>query len=241
MIELLVVVAIIMILIALLAPSFSPLNEYVRVIVCKNRVHQLMIGVIRYSSDHEGALTPHRYWVANSAWTDPTHVQQGLIWTYTQETELYRCPSFLKAAEANGYLTAGVTAYRTYSMSWNIADTDGWGHNDGTLSRSIQTMRAIGDAAELLCLTEENPWTPTYDPATLTTAVGYYTLNDGSMCASDWPNRDTLATYHFPVGGDVRRGLSVCGFMDGNVRMGNTMDTRAHAYQNVFPKPKWRY
>lgn len=236
LIEMLVVVAVLMLLMAILAPMFASVTEYVRVIVCKARVHQLLIAFGRYAVDNNGGLTGHRFWVGNSDWTDPNHVQQGTLWKYTGDADLYWCPSFLAAARANGYLTAGFTSYRTYSMNWNIYDTDGWGNTE-----NIQNMRQISDAAELLVFAEENPWTPTYDPGKSGMTVAWFTLNDASLCASDWPNRDSLATFHYPPGGNVNKGLSVCGFADGNVRMGYTMDTLALCLQRVYPKPKWRF
>jgi hypothetical protein len=229
--ELLIVVAVIVILIALLTPTFSQILEYARLTVCKAHVHQLMLGVIQYTTNNTGGFPLHRQWVGNGYnWGESdVHVRQGTIFPYVGEVDLYICWTFAAVCKEGLRQWGWTTAYRTFSMNWNIADSDGW-PNDNIWK--IHQVRNPGDVSVIV---EENPWT--------IPGISNYTLNDGSLCASGWPNIDSFATFHLMPGGDPYRGLSVAGFVDGNVRLVETHETLPLCFDRDlagFPRPKRR-
>ena len=52
-----------------------------------------------------------------------------------------------------------------------------------------------------------------------------FTMNDAHLVAPDWPNRDTMANFHFPGEGDIVsqiEGVANVSFIDGHVDYNTT-------------------
>lgn len=60
-IDLLVSISVIAVLIGILLPSLSAVNETARRVVCQSNVRQLGLGVVMYANDYGGYLPPSRY------------------------------------------------------------------------------------------------------------------------------------------------------------------------------------
>ena len=95
LIELLVVIAIIAILAAMLLPALSSAKQRAWTIACNSNLHQISLGMKLYADDDAGRY-PKSFgdvpW--NTATPDaPTNAWMQQIFSYTQSTNIYRCPS----------------------------------------------------------------------------------------------------------------------------------------------------
>lgn len=61
LIDVLVSIAVIAVLIGLLIPSLSSVNETARRVICQSNVRQIGIGLIHYANDYQGQLPASRY------------------------------------------------------------------------------------------------------------------------------------------------------------------------------------
>lgn len=192
-VELLVVIAIIAVLLAIMAPSLNRLRDITRNTVCSSNLHQLGLAQTIYTNDNKGSLTPMRQWCPEShKWDSSTAlIKTGALWKYINSEAVYLCPTFAQHAKLMG----AAKPSRSYTISWNIG-----GKNDFNGSEPIDKSAAVAKPGELGVFTEENLWI-VGDMTYRGQSVPYrskYTINDPQMIAPDWPDRDTIATYHSP-------------------------------------------
>jgi prepilin-type N-terminal cleavage/methylation domain-containing protein len=110
LIELFIVIAIIVILIALLFPALNGSSEYARRTTCMNNERSLMHGVILYCNDHDAYLPDENGWLYSGGTAGETlglpgaddvtaaakaaaNYPNGQIWPYIKNQNVYKCPT----------------------------------------------------------------------------------------------------------------------------------------------------
>jgi prepilin-type N-terminal cleavage/methylation domain-containing protein/prepilin-type processing-associated H-X9-DG protein len=127
LIELLVVMAVIAVLAGLLLPSLSSAQAKGRQVACLNNLRQLQLAWTMYLGDHNntmpenkmtgtgllGCVSTTNSWVTGNAQAsaDPVLLKQGSIYSYTPNTQVYRCP-----ADRSTIFDASTPRERSYSM-----------------------------------------------------------------------------------------------------------------------------
>jgi prepilin-type N-terminal cleavage/methylation domain-containing protein/prepilin-type processing-associated H-X9-DG protein len=129
LVELLVVLAVIGILAAILVPVLSGAKAKTQHVVCLNNLKQLTLAWLLYVDDHEDFLPPNDAgghegsypgsWVVGNAQTDvnTTNIEQGVIFPYVSNAEIYRCPADKSTVTDH----PGLRRYRSYSMNGYLA------------------------------------------------------------------------------------------------------------------------
>ncbi|MBI1368513.1 MAG: prepilin-type N-terminal cleavage/methylation domain-containing protein [Planctomycetes bacterium] len=231
LIELMVVVAIILVLVAILLPTLENAKEVAALTVCAANQRQLVMSNQMYASDNHGLYPPFRMaitlnWKGEVDGSDGpgiTRLDQSLLWPYFRSAGVLMCPIFKALTNDD--------AIRAYSMNWNIGSTPPMTDND---NEGIGSLTKVRRPAELCMFSEENPWAhPAYS------GVG---INDADLVVRTWPTQDTLATYHLPryeryAQGEpagflpthqdqlLDTGVANVGFVDGHVATANTLQT----------------
>ena len=228
LIELLAVIAILVILVAILAPALYNARELVLEIVCASNMRQLAYGMLQYVRVNTN-FAPWRKTIIGS-WNDPTswRLRESYIFQYLgREEDVFLCPIFLEVTDGEGSFS--------YTMNWNI------GYGNEYNSEQLQTLGQIRKPSELCLFCEENPY--------LHPVYSRYTINDGQMVSPDWPRRDTFATFHrpspnrysdgtpsyLPPNDNAERyytGISHVAFVDGHVDWRDTLQTERLCHNN---------
>lgn len=214
LIELLVIISIIAILLSIVAPTLEMALLRVDVITCKSNLHHIGIGLSNYQSSHGNRFMPFRHWIRGDDYRDLNGLHTGLIYPYVQNDDFFLCPTFREACDP--------TAVRTYVMTWNFGCTETYWWNLGNWGegKSIDTILQVKDPSRLGIVTEE----ATYKIPGYST----FTMNDAHLVAPDWPNRDTMANFHYPGPGDLPQqieGVANVVFVDGHVDQNTTEKT----------------
>lgn len=193
LIELMVVAAIILLLVAILLPTLDKAQEMAAVSICATNQRQLQLATIAYSSDNYNIFPPCKQAIAlkwdgstdskddeNSTASEPiTRLDQSLLWRYFKNPDVLMCPIFKS--------TTGDNALRSYSMNWNAGSEKAGSHLG---NQSLCTINKIKHPATFGLFTEENQWSfAPYSNAG---------INDADFVCQTWPTQDTIATYHLP-------------------------------------------
>lgn len=218
LIELLTAISVILLLVLITIPSYSVLQERVRIILCSSRLHSLAAAELTYVNDNRQFLTSARHWAGpygpapagqpSNNYNDEADwyyedsapnrggPPNGQLWPYIKSDKAYLCPSF-KSVTA---LMSVNKPLRSYSQNINI-----WYKEvpqttqDGTMitySKQYKSMGMIANPKEMLLFGEENPFCITIransnSPLNDCVWRGSYTLSDGTT----W-GLNTLATFH---------------------------------------------
>lgn len=128
--EMLAVVAIIIIILALILPSFQAAREEGRSVVCMANLSQIGRGTMGFSVEHKGRLPGiwGSVWVGPQDWqgcwlsnreTEPSYYaaapHTGVIWPYmNKDPEVYRCPTLPDSPIGSGRGSNGKFDYSAW-------------------------------------------------------------------------------------------------------------------------------
>jgi len=133
LIELLVVIAIIAILAALLLPALRRAKAQAYQVVCLSNQKQLTLAWFHYTQDNDGVLPPNAgggdsgsfpgSWVVGNTKTDldTRNIEAGVLYPYTPNPGVYRCPADRSIVAASGGLRV-----RSYSLDGYLAAPVAW-------------------------------------------------------------------------------------------------------------------
>ncbi len=134
-IELLVVIAIIAILAAILFPVFAKAREAARQSSCASNLKQLSLGLLMYVQDYDETMpgsapgdAPSRWghwvpgiWVSAAA---PSQVDQGAVYSYVKNANVFRCPSDPNAnTKRLSYSMNSVCGFRPIAAAQTVSST----------------------------------------------------------------------------------------------------------------------
>ena len=228
LVELLVVIAIIAVLLSLLAPTFHATLLRVDMITCKSNLEQLGVAQMCYVADHNNRFVPFRKWIDGdytdkAALCDPS---RSLIYPYIQSPDFFLCPTFKQVCASN--------AVRSYVMQHSFGDYQKWWDDQPWGNGySIDTTVQVKAPSRLGIVTEE----ATYKVQADGVWYSQYPVNDAHLVCPDWPNRDTIAQFHYPGPGAIDKQITGVGnvtFVDGHVEHVITKQTPYVVSQNWY-------
>jgi prepilin-type N-terminal cleavage/methylation domain-containing protein/prepilin-type processing-associated H-X9-DG protein len=148
LVELLVVIAVMLLLLALLLPSMQGVMERANQVICMSNMRQLTHGWIIYASENGGQIMDSNTYLPTEpyCWVDGGNtlsaLQTGKMWPYCPNPRVYQCPSdpsgHLRSYSMNGYLNGEHIRGDTFTMLTHIAteyvmceenDPRGWNIN----------------------------------------------------------------------------------------------------------------
>jgi prepilin-type processing-associated H-X9-DG protein len=140
-----VVIAIIAILAAILFPVFARAREAARKASCASNLRQLGTAGLMYVADHDGQFFQHdwqtqHYWFAKitAGNVDKT---QALLYPYTKNFDLQKCPSFTAKPEYGGATAGYGYNYGYLTKNWSAP-----GVGEAEINKPAQCI-LYGDAA----------------------------------------------------------------------------------------------
>ena len=138
LVEVLVVVAVIAILLAILAPTMGRFGVLAERTTCASNIHQLVTAWTEYAISNEMSLVEAN--TNSSSWVDSggtlEAIQSGKLWQYTGSLGIYKCP----------------TPVYDYATSYSIS-----GNMNGERSR-WKKHNVIPDASETMLMIEDDDW-----------------------------------------------------------------------------------
>ncbi len=205
-IEVLVVISIIILLIAMLLPTYRRARDHVKTVICKSKIKQLYTACEGYAADHSGLIPSSRNWVI-WGWDDINNVIDNKLWEYVDENkDAYVCPTFRQIYREWPGNENKEVAY-SYSMNEYFGYTHTW--------HGFHYVRfeEIRNPSGLLFMTDENAW---INPLYATHAINNGALGLGRH--NDPGNKiDGIGSFHDPQGPDpYMDGKSNVVFADGH-------------------------
>ena len=255
LIELLVVIAIIALLMSIVMPSLQKVKMHARDTICKVNIKGLGLSYHTYLIDNDERFLAYDQ-LLPGAWNSDIEVTGSrrdqketilikesplLKYEYTQP-EILVCPVFRAVVEKlvrDQIPDIGVSFSYTLNSGIDPEAADQFKPYDKIPKKLSQIKTTSG----LGMFMEENPWRhPVY---------GNQGMNDGRFVVQNWPDHDTLATYHYPNkenyglesisansypgGKSLNSGRSHVVFIDNHVEAVPTTHSEKVAYQEI----KW--
>ena len=197
LVELLVVIGIIAVLVAMLMPVFRTATGSARRVVCQNNLRQIVVAVRAYAQDNDSVIpiwhlqfrdpSYHTSVPGGVATADPEgqFFQNGRIWRYLQNEDVYRCPEYPERRTGTVNPVWGYPPAWTYSINGQPAITN------GNADWSVKRDAVRPSPTRVMMMMEQSP-------------NDYYAFDNGVMLFW-WPpsaQDDSLGYFH-KGGGNV--------------------------------------
>ena len=128
LIELLVVIAIIAILAAILIPVFVSAKQHAIQMKCLYNLKQLSLAMRQYTDDNNGTMpnlsvtiSPNRGvdWCGSHGRNDKVVLNEGSLWHYAKNRDLYQCPSDKNRTDVNPAMFPAADP-KHYPLSYSV-------------------------------------------------------------------------------------------------------------------------
>lgn len=125
LVELLVVIGIIALLISILMPALRRAREQANSAKCMSNQRQIMMAFLMFASEHRNHLPGNwwdhqrtdrdeRAWLINAGEPFMDAPQNGTIWRYLKNYEVYRCPALIQHGVGEGSGSNGRFDYASF-------------------------------------------------------------------------------------------------------------------------------
>ena len=159
LVELLVVIGIIALLVSILLPTLARAREHANAVACSSNQRQIMTAFLMFANEHKGHL-PGNYWDSiyqqpkdgekrdwllgdnrnqgNQALQILDGPQNGTVYRYVNNPDVYRCPSVPPDVNAIGFGSNGRFDYAAFivfsgAKVTNVKATSRFKHPNGTI------------------------------------------------------------------------------------------------------------
>jgi len=146
LVELLVVIAIIALLVSLLLPALSKVKDQARVVMCASNQHQIITGVIAYSTESDGDLPPT---TQGMLYPDPqtTYWEDPRLLTHMGDSNIYNPGQQLNGGRVSIYLASYLPRVNIFLCPGvRHQESDYLGENGETLQDMYETGVGVGGA-----------------------------------------------------------------------------------------------
>lgn len=263
LVEMLVVIAVIGLMMALILPAVYRMREAARSAQCTSNLRQLHTAALTYSSESRASLpyaASHDYFTADHEWkvADETgrkgwvhsnatrrtmwygdaaiaSIEQGSLWGYIDERQIYICPTFKLESERNwvgpgnnNYIGAN-EAHRSYVMSRALSGANMFSMTrassrvlfaDGNYHESLGSERVSGYGLR------QDGWHEDPSPPSVGSRRYWYRTRDGMLEGEQWSIQGGIPRPWEAIG-NYHNGMGNVVFADGHTAKLRHTDTIA--------------